>query len=315
MNQEKSLYPLRFSPLIDVYPWGEEEFALADLGYRDTPVVGGWLGGNGFDDIMETYMDRLVGESVYDYTGRQFPVCVRVLHVNGKLPFQVHPDDTLASQRYDFLGKEKLWYVLEAGPGSLIYTGFKQDCNASDFIAACGDGSLETLLNGRTARKGQMIHIAPGTPHGACGKLTILEIAESSPLDFCLSETPQGQFESSLNPIEALDFIDFTAWKEDSAQIEQFRFDVVELSRPLDIDLPENDTFILYYCLRGKALLQSVGQGYEIKKRELLLLPAELDSYTLTPLEEGTLLARVMMRENKPLDSYLLNPKNQNGNS
>ena len=135
MEEEKKLYPFRFCTLQDDYPWGSEEFRLADLGYRDSLVREGWLAGNSIAEVMDTYLDRVVGEAAYDAYGRQFPVCVRLLHVRGRMPLRVHPDDETAAQRYDFLGKEKLWYVLRAGKDARLMAGFRRDADAGEFYA------------------------------------------------------------------------------------------------------------------------------------------------------------------------------------
>ena len=106
MDEEKKLYPFKFCTLQDEYPWGSETFSLADLGYRDSLVREGWLAGNSIAEVMDTYLDRVVGDEVYNYYGRQFPICVKHLCVHGRMPLRVHPDDETAAQRYDFLGKE-----------------------------------------------------------------------------------------------------------------------------------------------------------------------------------------------------------------
>ena len=113
--EEKKLYPFRFCSLADEYAWGCDEFVLADLGYRDSLIRDGWLAGNALSEVMDTYMDRVVGDNVYNFWGRQFPVQVKHISVKGKMPLRVHPDAETAVQRYDFLGREKLWYVLRAG--------------------------------------------------------------------------------------------------------------------------------------------------------------------------------------------------------
>ena len=48
---EKKLYPLKFVP---------------EQGVEDAVVREGWLEGSSVADIMETYLDRLVGEKVYN---------------------------------------------------------------------------------------------------------------------------------------------------------------------------------------------------------------------------------------------------------
>ena len=67
--EEKKLYPFRLTCIEDTYPWGSEEFRLADLGYRDTFVHDGWLSGSTLGELMETYLDRVTGDHVFDAFG------------------------------------------------------------------------------------------------------------------------------------------------------------------------------------------------------------------------------------------------------
>ena len=129
--EEKKLYPFKFCTLQDEYVWGTDEFKLADLGYRDSLIREGWLAGNAISELMDTYLDRMVGENVYKFWGRQFPVQIKHIRVKGHMPLRVHPDAQTAVQRYDFLGREKLWYVLRAGTGAVLSIGFEHDTDAS----------------------------------------------------------------------------------------------------------------------------------------------------------------------------------------
>lgn len=105
--EENALYPLKVCTLEDSYSWGKEEFKIADLGYRDSLLKEGWLAANSISELMDTYMDRIVGDTVFQVYGRQFPVQVKKISCKGKMPLRVHPDDKNAEYRYDALGKEK----------------------------------------------------------------------------------------------------------------------------------------------------------------------------------------------------------------
>ena len=105
MEEEKKLVPFRLCTLEDKFPWGSETWALADLGWRDTAVRDGWLAGNMMNEVMETYLDRVVGEEVFDWYGLQFPFCIKTLRVDGRMPLTACPEDLTALERYDSLGK------------------------------------------------------------------------------------------------------------------------------------------------------------------------------------------------------------------
>ena len=305
MDDEKKLYPLRFCSLQDDYPWGSETFRLADLGYRDSLVREGWLAGNSIAEVMDTYLDRVVGDNVYEFYGRQFPVCVRQIAVHGRMPLRVHPDDETAAQRYDFLGKEKVWYVLRAGKDARAMAGFRRDTDATAFYTKCLDGSVEELLNVIALHAGQCLHIPSGTPHAAAGDVEILEIAESSPLDFCLcawgEEVHPDEFDTALTLVDALDFIDYRRFGASApvgdrlADLPQLRVERLPLGAPLAFTQAESASFALYSCIRGGALVQIPLPGgqsldFRLPAGETVLVPAECAEYRLLPGERDTLL-------------------------
>lgn len=286
-------------------PWGYEEFRLADLGYRDTFVREGWLAGNSMGELMDTYLDRIVGDRVYDFYGRQFPVCIRFIKLEGRMPLQVHPDDETASQRYDLLGKEKLWYILKTGKDAMLGLGFRKDCDAGTLFQSCMDNSAADLLNLITPRPGQSFRIAAGTPHYASGELEILEISESSPLDFCLcgwgEEVSEEQFDPSLEFSDALDFIYYGAYEADLG-----KDDVLSASPLLTVkrvELPtalrlegngETDSFVIYSCVSGRAEVQAEIQGESTRASigpgESVLVPAECSSFRIVPTDRDSVL-------------------------
>ena len=144
--EKKQLYPLKFIPIASRRVWGGnslikvlgkdfveadedgnevhltendligESWELADMGEQDSLVSNGWLAGNSIGDIMETYLDRITGDSAYAWFGRQFPLLIKFLDIHQKLSVQVHPDDKVAEQRYDSLGKAEIWHILDAKP-------------------------------------------------------------------------------------------------------------------------------------------------------------------------------------------------------
>lgn len=242
MTMEKKLYPFKFIPIASPRPWGGEalinelhkEFVtcddegnetvlgtdvkvgesweVADMGFEDSVAANGWLAGNTISEIMETYLERVVGESVYNYYGRQFPLLIKFLDINGKLSVQVHPDDEIAAERYDSLGKNEIWYVLDAKPGARIYAGFNRDMTAQELYDRCKNGTVEEVLNVIYPKKGDAIYLKPGTVHAADGGLLVVEIQESSDMTFRLYDWGREFNPETARPLhleEAIDFIDY----------------------------------------------------------------------------------------------------------
>ena len=324
---EKKLYPLKFVPIPSRRPWGGnalikdlgkhfvecdedgnetalgedvlvgESWELADMGFEDSVVENGWLAGNTIGEIMETYLERIVGENVYNYYGRQFPVLVKFLDINDKLSVQVHPDDEIAAERYDSLGKTELWYVMDAKPGAKIYAGFNRNVSAQEFYDRCLNGTVEEILNVIYPKAGDVFYINPGIVHAADGGILVAEIQESSDMTFRLYDWGREFNPATARNMhleEAIDLIDYTAfdqglyrkgplWGEEAStepchkgecdehshdegkvvetlvECPQFNVSKLTLTDPLHIYTEKFESFIIYVCIDGAASIQVPG--------------------------------------------------------
>lgn len=349
MEDPKKLYPFKFLPIGETFAWGgrslEKDFGkdfvasdgqgrlkklakggkvaesheIADLGYRDSQILDGWLAGNTLSEVMDMYLDRIVGEKAFAYYGRQFPLSVKFVDAEGRIPLMVHPDDETASQRFDFLGKAKMWYVLETRQDACIWLGFRKDTDAEELYGACLDGSVETLLNAVKPRPGDCFAVRPGTVHAAQG-VVLLEVSEASPLDFCLygwgGDVPEEQFDSALGLVEALDFIDFKAYRPDAAAPEgklvkspEFTVTKMDLKDPVHIMAGTDGGFAVYVCVAGEASVQVQSpEGMDstvLKAGETVLVPAEIEDFFLVPRQSGTVLVEVLVEREEEPDAYI----------
>ena len=242
---EKKLYPFKFIPVASPRPWGGdalvkelgkhfvecdedgnekvlgadvkigESWEVADMGIVDSVVSNGWLAGNTISELMETYMERIVGENVHNVYGRQFPVLIKYLHINDRLSVQVHPDDEVAAERYDFLGKSEIWYIMDVEPGAKIYAGFNRDVTAQEFYERCKNGTVDEILNVVYPKKGDALYVRPGTVHAADAGILIAEIQESSDMTFRLYDWGREFDPATARPMhleEAIDVIDYRAF-------------------------------------------------------------------------------------------------------
>ena len=301
-NENKKLTPLKFLTDAAEMPWGRLEYKLADLGVIDSVACEGWLKGNTLSDIMQTYLERVVGETSFEWYGTQFPVLVKRLEVEGRTSLHVTADDEVAEQRYDAFGKTALWYVEKAGADARLYLGFRKPVTAAEFYKACEDGSVEKLLHGVKPKAGEWYLITPGLVHAA-KDVTLLEIAECSELWFRLWDW--GSREREMHLEEAFDVIDFRGRAQagtGSITTPQFTVNRIALSQALKSTRDEDDTFLLYVCTKGAAQLQAEKTPYSIKQGELILVPAEVSEFFLLPEAPDTELLEVRMDPRKEDD-------------
>lgn len=372
METKKQLYPLKFIPIPSKRVWGGsnlikklgkefyeagedgserkltadeaigESWEIADMGVQDSVVANGWLAGNTISELMETYLDRIVGEDVYNRYGRQFPLLIKFLDIQNKLSVQVHPDDEVAEQRYDSLGKSEIWYVLDAAEDAKVYAGFNREISAQELYDRCHNGTVEEVLNVLHPKKGDAIRIVPGTIHAADGGLLIAEIQESSDLTFRLYDwgrefNPKTARKMHLD--EAIDLINYSKFDEslfikgplwgdeyrndspvrELAKCPQFTVNEMKVSTPLQISKEKFNGFLIYMCIEGGASIQvSVPDGKggrttestDVHKGDTVLVPADMPDFTIVPTERDTLLVEAMVERQEEVDSYI-NPETE----
>ena len=324
MEQNHRLYPLKFLPAERKMPWGKETWLLADLAEMSTMVHSGWLGANTVAELMETFLEDMVGEASFSYYGLQFPVTVKLLEVEGRTPLLVTADDETAAARYDAFGKTVFWYVAEAAPGSEISIGFEKDTDASSFYEGCIGSRPAARLRSFRPSKGDCFEILPGLVYGASGRIKIVEVSEASDLDFTLV-SHDGSAGEHLD--EAFDLIRYSsggaapvvkAWKDGLALLSdrpEFRISEMKLETPLRIESGPRGTFSIYYCLSGGLVVKSADgsssateegrSDIAVRKGELVLVPAGMGDFLLGPSAEGTVLLEVIAGAREEPDSYL----------
>ena len=311
-NENKKLTPMRFLADSVEMPWGNVEYKLADLGFVDSMACEGWLKGNNLSDIMQTYLERVVGETSFNWYGTQFPVLVKRLSVKGRTSLHVTADDEVAEQRYDAFGKTALWYVESVGADATLYLGFKEDITAAQFYKACAENNVEPLLHKVKPKAGETFLITPGMVHAA-KDVTLVEIAEASELWFRLYDW--GATDREMHLEEAFDLIDFQRYRvkreipgqagNDAGQAgndagaiaitPQFTVNKIALTQALKSTRDEDDTFLLYYCTKGAADIQSEKVNYKVKAGDVVLVPAETNEFFLLPETQDAELLEVRM--------------------
>lgn len=319
-NDNRRLYPLRFLDESADMPWGHVSYQIADLGFKDSMVDDGWFGGNTISELMGTYLERVVGDDVFEYYGLQFPVMVKVMSISGWQPLQVCASDEVAAERYDSFGKTALWYVQEAAPESELLIGLNRDVSSEEFYSRCLDGTVREILNVVKPHKGDAYLIRPGTVFAAGPGLRIVEIAESSELVFNLHGWGVESLDSlGLHLEEAFDFIDFRMYVPEPSEGEklavcpEFVVTRMDLKDGLHIFSEQPGSFAVYYCVSGEAIVQVPSEGdkgaksletYSLKPGHSILVPSELNDIFIVPAAVGTVLLETLVDKRQITDSY-----------
>lgn len=318
------LYPLKFAPIFKDKIWGGQKantvfgldfsplpncgevWVLSGYPQNESVVTNGFLKGNDLNELIEVYMEDLVGDKVFEDHGAEFPLLIKILDSNDWLSIQVHPDDKLAAERHQGSGKTEMWYVIDAEPGSELINGFRTTVTPEQYLEKLNKGELTSILNYEKAVKGDVFFIPAGRVHALGPGLFIAEIQQSSDHTYRIFD--YNRVDATGKPRElhtdlALDALDFqyrsntrTVYKPELnqtvpiAECPYFETNLLRIGTSIDKDYAAIDSFVILFCVSGKCTVVYEDGKEKLKAGETMLIPAIMNDITLVPEGEAELL-------------------------
>jgi mannose-6-phosphate isomerase len=313
------LYPLKFKPILQEKVWGGsnlqkllkkqapvdkkigESWELSGVQGYLSVVSNGYLAGNTIEDLIEVYMDELVGNKVYKQFGQEFPLLIKFIDTTEMLSIQVHPNDATAAERHHAFGKTEMWYVLDAEPEAKIALGFNKDTNLSELLDHIKNNTLPEVLNLEEATAGAAFFVPAGIVHAIGKGILLAEIQQTSAITYRVYDWGRDAKDRPLHVDLAMDVINYHATKDSKisgnnrevtqlADCQYFTTNALAFTQPAERDHAELDSFVIYICTDGAAQIACGGQAETIEKGETLLIPASLNSVKITPQGSTKLL-------------------------
>lgn len=318
------LYPMKFSPIIKSTIWGGnmlnktygkgdanskigESWELSGVQDNISVVQNGFLSDNPIEDLIEVYMGDLIGDKVYKQFGIEFPLLFKLIDANDQLSIQVHPDNKMAKERHKAYGKTEMWYVLEAKPGATLINGFKASTDRATYLEHLNKGTLNQLMNNVEVKKGDVIYIPAGRVHSIGAGILLAEIQQTSDITYRIfdwNRTNDKGESRELHTDLAIDAIDFnkpTIEKESfiieenkSSQLVKspfFTTNILKLNSTIEKDYYETDSFVVYMCTEGEAIIHTIGNDpVTISKGETVLIPNEISTVRIQPKNSTEIL-------------------------
>lgn len=337
---KKAIYPLTFVPEPKERVWGGnrlatqfhkpfgtdksigESWEISGFEQDSSVIASGWLAENPLFDVIETYMDDIVGEDNYKRFGNEFPILVKLLDIQERLSVQVHPDDETAFDRHNSYGKNEAWYVLDADPDARIYMGFNKDMDVPEFLERCAAGTLEEVLNVVTPRKGDFFFIEAGTVHSAGGGLVIAEIQQLSDVTYRIYDWGREHNPATARQMhvdQALSCINYRKY-DGSGYVpgggdapvrklvsnKYFTANEILLGNPLRVWPDRYESFILYTCVEGEAVIYGTpdGEKYPLRVGGWILVPAAMQEFVVAPVVPGSRVMEVYVGKIDEKDGY-----------
>lgn len=302
-----NLYPLKFKPILKERLWGGtklkdvlhkpiesditgESWELSGVEGDISEVSNGDLSGTSLQSLMDEHGEVLLGKSVVERFGNDFPILIKFIDAKQDLSIQLHPNDELAKERHNSFGKTEMWYIMDADPGAKLIVGFNKDVEKGEYVKSLEEGTLTDLMNYEEVSEGDTFFINTGKIHAIGAGVLLAEIQQTSDVTYRVFDFNRRDREGNLRELHtslAVDAIDYE--KKDDFKVDYpkslnginsmvdcpyFETDFLELTKSMKQDLTQRDSFTIFMCVGGAAQIQNDWGSVAITKGETVLVSA-----------------------------------------
>ena len=305
--KQNVLYPLKFKPIFKDKIWGGrkikeqlgldfgslpncgEVWLLSGLWDEQSEVANGDFEGDEINDLVETFMSDLVGESVFDKYGEQFPLLLKIIDANDWLSVQVHPDDELAEKRGIGNGKTEMWYVMHADKDAELVMGFNREMTRMDYVKVMKNNTLRDVLNYEKVEAGDVFFIPAGRVHALGPDIMVAEIQQTSDMTYRIydwdriNEAGMSRELHIPQSVEAIDFAIPDQYKIEVQDVmnktvpvvdcQYFVTNLLQLQGEMEKDYSNLDSFVILLCTEGNFSLVWENGAVFVKQGECVLIP------------------------------------------
>ena len=320
----KHLYPLKFKPLFKDKIWGGqrirsvlsfdfsplsncgEAWVLSGVPGSETKIINGFLKGNTVNELLEVFMEDLVGEKAFEKSNTEFPILIKFIDSNDYLSVQVHPDDELAAKRKIGNGKTEMWYILEAEKNAELINGFNRKMDKKTYLDFLEKKQLKEILNFENVTQGDVFFIPSGRVHALGPGILLAEIQQTSDTTYRIYDWDRlddhghsRELHTEL-ALDAIDFLQPDSFRTNYPRIinksvnivssPSFTTNLLSFDQVFRRNYEAVDSFVILVCVEGSALVDNGFAKEILKAGEVILIPAILDNINLKPDRECKIL-------------------------
>lgn len=311
------LYPLLFEPILKSVIWGGdkicsfkeitpvqdgigESWEVSQVKNNVSVVANGSFKGKTLDDLIELFGADLLGKRVFEHFGKTFPLLIKFIDAKEALSIQVHPDDALAKMRHNSFGKTEMWYVINAVPGSFLYSGFSKQLTPETYQDSVENNTFTDMLAKHDVHSGDVFFLPAGRVHAIGAGCFIAEIQQTSDITYRIYDFNRKDANGNARELhtelakDAIDYRIYPDYKLDYTPVQNeiqplvscsyFTTNLIEIDEKKEIDLKNKGSFSIYICMQGELLLKdSSGYSIQIHQGQTVLIPANISSIILEP--------------------------------
>lgn len=301
------MYPLKFNPILKERLWGGTK--LKDVLGKEIPnditgesweistvpgdisiVCNGELRGTSLQELIDQSSVAVLGKSVVERFGKEFPILIKFIDAKQDLSIQLHPNDELAKERHDSFGKTEMWYIMDADKAASLIVGFNKDVSKEEYAKSLEDDSLLDLLNYEKVKEGDTFFINTGKIHAIGAGVLLAEIQQTSDVTYRVFDFNRRDKNGNLRELhteQALDAIDYEKKDDfkvvydrdedvvnDMVACPYFTTNYIDLTKDLEQDVSNRDSFSIYMCVGGSVTIANEFGSATIQNGETALVTA-----------------------------------------
>jgi len=293
MPTNKFSKPIELLPLFQEKVWGRQDLTP----FFNNPSTNNRIGevwftfkdnrtktSERFGNMIQNYPE-LLGSAYDPAYPDQCPLLVKLLFTTERLSVQVHPGDDYARRHHQSLGKTEAWYVVAGEPEAEVAVGFREALTEERMKEAARSGEIETLLDWRPVKAGDVIFVPAGTVHAIGAGVTICEVQQNSDITYRLYDYGRARELHLEHGVEVSDLGPYhyrvepfilDKGREELVVCDYFRIERLNISEVARFD--EGTAYYkLLTCLRGSGTIA----GEAFTAGSTWLIPAHAEEFTL----------------------------------
>ena len=260
-------------------------------------VSNGVLKNYSLKSLLETYKGDLIGEKNHALFGDTFPLLIKFIDAKEALSIQLHPNNVLAAERHNSFGKTEMWYVMQADMDANLVVGFNQDMTLETYVKHLKANRLPDILNYDKVTAGDSYFIEAGRLHAIGAGVLLAEIQQTSDVTYRVYDWDRIDDDGNVRElhndlaVEAFDFqmpdnfrVDYQKEENSANKMVSCPFFTTNFLKVTGVVVKHNskDSFFIYMCVEGEAVIETNSTEEQLKKGETLLIPAAIETYKIT---------------------------------
>lgn len=229
-----TLYPLKFEPILKTVIWGGhdirpfkgmpaaddlvgESWEVSAVPGHESIVANGPLAGRNLRSLTAEYPREILGDRLGAAETTEFPLLIKLIDAQQNLSLQVHPDDALARERHNCLGKNEMWHIIQTKPGAKILAGMSKEVDKARYADLVKTGEILDYVALHVSHPGDTFYIPAGRVHGIGAGNLLIEVQQSSDITYRIFDYNRRDAQGhtrELHTEQALDAIDFKVYDE-----------------------------------------------------------------------------------------------------